>query len=56
MTLCPLAASAGGREPHTSPRPPVFDQGATCSRWRMLRRWSMHMCWPLQEVALNVCI
>ena len=31
MTLCPLAANAGGREPHTSPRPPVFDQGATCS-------------------------
>ena len=32
MTLCPLAANAGGREPHTSPRPPVFDQGATCSQ------------------------
>ena len=30
ITRCPLAARAGGKDPQTSPRPPVFDQGATC--------------------------
>ena len=29
MTLWPRLASSTGREPTTSPRPPVLDQGAT---------------------------
>ena len=31
MTRCPLAASAGGRDPHTSPKPPVLEYGAACT-------------------------
>jgi hypothetical protein len=31
MTLWPLLASSTGSPPTTSPRPPVLDQGATCS-------------------------
>ena len=40
ITLCPLAASAAGSAPQTSPSPPVFDQGATSEETKTTS-WSL---------------
>jgi hypothetical protein len=43
ITLCPRAAIARGSAPITSPRPPVFDHGATSAEQNTMSSGTLHV-------------
>ena len=55
MTRWPRAASAGGSDPHTSPSPPVLDQGAACTALNMKQQSSQQKeSWQVKR--LRKCV